>query len=207
MRHLLMIIAIVLPLLSACGGGDEQASTDGAEGSDEVLARIGGKDITRADLDAELEKVPAFQRQEFETPAGRAQFLERMLDMEALYKAATEAGMEKDEDVLAEMDYARRQIMMKHFYKKEIEAKAEPDEATLLDYYQNNMDQFSEKEKVKARMILVEDIIAAENLADRIKGGEDFVALAGSENTDGSLKSEAGISDGSPATDTSAAWA
>ncbi len=192
MRKLLLTIILTLPLLAACGGGAENGETQMAEGSDEVLATIAGKEITRADLDAELEKIPPFQRQEFESPKGRAQFLDRMLDMEALYAAAKETGMEDDQDVLDELDYARRQIMMKHYYKKHIEGEATPGEDKIADYYQNNLEQFAEKEKVKARMILADNASAAEALNVRIKGGEDFVSLAGSENMDGSLKNEQG---------------
>ncbi len=192
MRKLVLIMMLALPLLVACGGGADDGESTMAEGAGDVLATIAGKDITRADLDAELEKIPPFQRQEFETPKGRAQFLERMLDMEALYSAATEAGMEKDADVLDELDYARRQIMMKHFYKKHIEEMAAPDEDQVTGYYENNLDQFAEKDKVKARMILAESATGAEALLARIQGGEDFVDLAGTENLDGSLKNEKG---------------
>ncbi len=192
MRKLLLLIVLTLPLLAACGGGAENGETPMAEGSDEVLATIAGKEITRADLNAELEKIPPFQRQEFESPKGRAQFLDRMLDMEALYAAANEAGMEDDQDVLDELDYARRQIMMKHYYKKHIEGQATPGEDKIADYYENNLEQFAEKDKVKARMILADNAAAAEALNVRIGGGEDFVSLAGSENSDGSLKNEQG---------------
>ena len=188
MRKLLLMMVIVLPLLSACGGDAES----GAEDQSELLATVAGRDITRADLDAELEKIPAFQRQEFETPEGRAQFLERMMDMEVLYEASLEAGMDKDSDVLTEMEFARRQIMMKHYYKKHIEAVAAPDDEEMADYYTNNIDQFAEKAKVKARMILVDSVESAEALLGRITAGEDFVSLAGSENQDGSLKNEKG---------------
>jgi peptidyl-prolyl cis-trans isomerase C len=192
MRKLLLTMMLALPLLVACGGGTEDGESSAAEGAGDVLATIAGKDITRGDLDAELEKIPPFQRQEFETPKGRAQFLERMLDMEALYSAATEAGMEKDQDVLDELEYARRQIMMKHFYKKHIEEMAAPEEEQVTGYYENNLEQFAEKDKVKARMILAENAASAEALRSRIQGGEDFVDLAGTENLDGSLKNEKG---------------
>lgn len=192
MRKPLLILSLILPLLAACGGAQNGKGPEAAAGSDEVLARIDGRDITRADLDAELERVPAFQRQEFENPKGRAQFLDRMLDMEALYLAAEEAGMAGDADVLDELDYARRQIMMKHYYKKHIEAAAEPDSQAVGDYYQNNLEQFAEKEKVKARMILADEVKTAESLRKRLEAGEDFVALAGSENREGSLKNEKG---------------
>jgi len=191
MRNLLLIAVLTIPLLSACGKGaapDQGSST----ASGKVLATVAGRDITEGDLDAELEKVPAYQRQEFESPKGRAQFLDRMVDMEVLYRAASEAGMKDDPDVLDELEYARRQIMMKHYYKKHIEAMAEPDSQQVSDYYKNNLEQFAEKDKVKARMILVDDATGAEALLDRIRKGEDFLALAASENKDGSLKNESG---------------
>jgi hypothetical protein len=62
----------------------------------------------------------------------------------------------------------------------------------MADYYTNNIDQFAEKAKVKARMILVDSVESAEALLGRITAGEDFVSLAGSENQDGSLKNEKG---------------
>jgi len=100
--------------------------------------------------------------------------------------------MEKDGDVADEMEYARRQIMMKHYYKKHIEATAAPSESQIGDYYAENTQEFEVKEKVKARMITAPDRAAAQSLRERIQGGEDFLALASSENHDGSLAAEAG---------------
>ncbi|MDP6669889.1 MAG: SurA N-terminal domain-containing protein [Candidatus Krumholzibacteria bacterium] len=86
MKKTCILSLLLLLFLGACG---EKAS----EGDSVVLATIGDETITQSDFDAELEKVPPFQRRDMETPEGRAKFLERMVEMEALYLAAKDAGM------------------------------------------------------------------------------------------------------------------
>ncbi|MDP6418253.1 MAG: peptidyl-prolyl cis-trans isomerase [Candidatus Krumholzibacteria bacterium] len=185
MKKTCILSLLLLLFLGACG---EKAS----EGDSVVLATIGDETITQSDFDAELEKVPPFQRRDMETPEGRAKFLERMVEMEALYLAAKDAGMEGDEDVVAEHDYAVRQIMMKHYYKKHIEAAAKPGDEDIADYYESHAEEFVLKAKVHARMILSKSEDRSREIAKKLSGGADFLLLASEENEDPALSAESG---------------
>jgi hypothetical protein len=190
MRKFIWIAPLTLMVLLGCGG--PETSPEAGEGEDAVLATVGDFVITQSIFDAELEKIPPFQRQELTTPEGKNRFLERMVKMELLYMAADDADMEKDEDVLDELDYARRQIMMKHYYQKHIEASAVATDEQVSEYFQEHSEEFILQEKVKARMLVAADEASARSLKKRIGEGEDFLALAENENHDGSLAAEAG---------------
>lgn len=163
-----------------------------AAGADEVLVTVGGEPITRAMFEAEIEKIPPFQRRELETPQGKQQFLDRLIEMELLYRGALEAGLDEDPQLVAEVERARRQILMRQYYRTRVQDAAQPDSASIQAYYDGHPDEFAVQERVKARWILSETRKAAEALAKRLAAGEDFAALARGESKDAPTANEDG---------------
>jgi len=173
--------------LAGCGGEEGAVTGDGDE-----LVTIGGDAITEAEFEAELSRVPPFQRRDLETPQGKRRFLDRMVEMELLHRAALDAGLEDDEAVQTELEQARRQILIRQYYKQRIETEAQPTEAAIDDYYADHQSEFAVAERVRARMILAEDERAARSLAERAAAGEDFAVLARNESRDGATAAEDG---------------
>ncbi len=185
-KALILIIPLGLALLAGCGG--ETA----VEEAGDVLARVGGRNITMAEFEKELEQVPPFQRREMETPQGKQKFLDRIVEMELLYLAALGAGLEEDAKLLEEMERARRTILMRHYYKEHVEAKAQPAEDEIGGYYEEHSEEFAVKERLRARMILAGGEKSAKNIRKRVEGGEDFASLARTESKDGATAAEDG---------------
>ncbi|MDP2807411.1 MAG: tetratricopeptide repeat protein, partial [bacterium] len=57
---------------------------------------INGQPITKLEFDAELEKVPAQYRAQFENEAGKKQFMERLIQKKLLYDEAVKTGIGND---------------------------------------------------------------------------------------------------------------
>jgi peptidyl-prolyl cis-trans isomerase C len=182
------IPVLLLALALAGCGGEKGAGTEGGA----ELVTIGDRVITEADFEAELSRVPPFQRRDLETPQGKRRFLDRMVEMELLHQAALDAGLEGDEAVQDELEQARRQILIRQYYKQRIETAAQPTEDAIDEYYEGHRSEFAVAERVRARMILAADERAARRLAERVAGGEDFAALARDESRDGATAAEDG---------------
>lgn len=184
----LTLLLLAASLCWGCAGGN--GSSDLAEG--EALVKVGDHVITREEFQAEMERIPPFQRKELETPAGKQKFLDRLVDMELLYLAALDEKMDQDSALVDEFNRARRQILMRHYYKDRIQDAAQPADSMIDNYYGQHLDEFSEQERVRARWILAADEAAARALASRLKAGEEFTALARNESKDSPTATEDG---------------
>ena len=190
---LALALAALAPGCRGEGGVDPDAApVAAAAAGDEVLVRVGETAITRGMFQAELEKIPPFQRRELETPQGKQQFLDRMVEMELLYKAALAAGLDEDPALQQEVERARRQILMRQYYRTHVQDAAQPDSAAVAAYYDGHQGEFAVQERLRARWILAADRAAAQALAKRLAGGEEFTALARSESKDAPTANEDG---------------
>ncbi len=186
-----VLLALALGCRPEGGRGIDAGPVDSAP-SGEVLVKVGGTAITRAEFEAELEKIPPFQRRELETPQGKQQFLDRMVEMELLYQAALAEGLDRDPSLEQEVERARRQILMRQYYRSKVQDAAQPDSAAIRAYYDAHQGEFAVQERLRARWILAADRAQAQALAKRLAGGEDFAALARAESKDAPTANEDG---------------
>lgn len=187
----LLAFSLLALLLVACGGDTSSDQTE-AGGEGEVLVKVGDRSITQEEFQAEIDRIPPFQRRELETPAGKQKFLDRMVDMELLYLAAIDEKLDEDPAMVEEFERAQRQILMRHYYRDRIQNVAQPDDADIEQYFQEHQEEFSVKERARARWILCEDEASAKAMAKRVAGGEDFAALAREESKDAPTATEDG---------------
>lgn len=184
------LLALLALTFAACAGGNGASDEAAVEG--EALVKVGDRVITRELFEAEIEKIPPFQRRELETPQGKQRFLDRMVEMELLYLAAVDEKLDEDPALIEEFESARRQILMRHYYRDRIQNAAQPDDAAIEGYYDSHQDEFSVKARVRARWILAETKKDAEALLGRLNGGEEFTALARNESKDAPTATEDG---------------
>ncbi len=148
-----------------------------------VLFKIGDKEVKVAELDAELQQIPAFIRPQILGGEGLNDFLERFY---ARYLAS--ASAEKNFAALSQQfpdvvsDVARRTMIHKLLSDKldgiQIDDKA------IEEFYQKNLAQFAVPAQIKAHHILVkEEAEAKELLAVLEKEPTKFSDLAREKST------------------------
>jgi peptidyl-prolyl cis-trans isomerase C len=146
----------------------------------EYAVVINGTPITKLELDAELEKVPPQYRGQFESEAGKKQFLDRMVQKNLLYAEAVRAGIESDPQVHQQLSDSRTDILIRSLYNKEVVQKAQPTEEEIGKYYKENKETYKIPEQVKARSIVVKTKAEAEKvlkLAQAKKAFFDSLAI------------------------------
>lgn len=115
-----------------------------------VVISAGGISVTRAEFEEAVKGLPQ-QYQEYALGPGKRQFAEDFLRMKLLSSAGLKAGLDKDPEVIAQVNAVRDQIVAGAQLKKLQEAVQVSDE-DLKKTYEARKGEF---EKAKARHILV----------------------------------------------------
>jgi peptidyl-prolyl cis-trans isomerase C len=187
LRRWVPAVAALAVILAGFGCGGEKAEQG------QAVARVGGKTITEGDMQARLEEMPPFMKQQLSTPDGRRRLLDALIEEEMVYKEAVASGLDKTEEFRKELDKTRREILIRDYYEKVIEAKATPSDAEVKQYYEANPAEFAVPAGVNVRHIMVTTPEEAARLARQIEQGADFAALARKYSVDPSTRNTGGL--------------
>lgn len=83
-KTIFLCIPALFLLLAGCG-------TDPLEA--DQAARVGNRIITMEDIDAEINRIPPYQRTSFESLRGKRALLDHIIERELLILAALDAGL------------------------------------------------------------------------------------------------------------------
>jgi len=107
-----------------------------------VLAKVDGTAITEAQLEERVEGMPAYMRQQFDSPDGKKRLLDGLIEEELFYKDAKATGLDKREDLRAEVDRIKRNVLIRHYYDKVIEIRSAVADSELVYYYEQHPEDF-----------------------------------------------------------------
>lgn len=160
-----------------------------------TLVTVNGSEITQNDVDSALmnatqgrfNEVPADKQAQF-----RQQVLEQLIGKELAYDDAKKTGVLTSKEFKEEYDKVqervKKELAIQVWQKKIIDGISVADK-DLKDYYNNNKEEFNEKESVHARHILLKTqeeadaiILELKSLSgDKLK--EKFIDLAKTKST------------------------
>ena len=110
---------------------------------------------------------------------------EELIRREVLAQAATKAGMDKKEDIQAQMDLARQAVLIRAYLQDYVKAHPVTDDAVRAEY-ENIKSQMSGAKEYKPRHILVETDTEAKVIIAKLGAGEKFEELAKQSKDPGS---------------------
>lgn len=154
-----------------------------AKNGDKVLVRVGGEKITEAQLQEKLGEISPSYREFLDTPAGRRQFLEVLINERLILLAAKKSGvassdgyrgqvreMEKDlKDKLAQFkDYLLTKLWVEALKEKELMTTEEE----LTAYFAESPNE------IVIDHLMYPTYEEAEAVLKRVKSGADFSRLA-----------------------------
>lgn len=167
----------------------------GIVASAQTLVTVNGQAITQEEVDSELmnatqgrfNQVPADKQAEF-----RQQVLQQLIGKELIYGDAKKTGVLKSDDY--KVEYKKLEERMKkelaiQMWQKKLLDDLKISDKELKNYYKKNKEEFSEKESVHARHILVKTEDEAKRIIAELKSlsGEKlktkFIELAKEKST------------------------
>jgi len=129
---------LALAFLTALAGCDRPAS----ERTVQPLARVNGVEISARELHVA-------------SGASMAQAVEKVIDRELLVQKALAAGLERDPQVAAEIDNARREVLAQAYVERAARAAAKPTREEVRAFYAENPALFAERRVYSTRELVV----------------------------------------------------
>jgi len=100
-----------------------------------------------------------------------------------LIQEAKNMGLEKDNDVLEQIEKMTEQILVQALLQREILDKVDVNDEEVSEYYEQNKDSFTEKEQIHLYNILLESEEEAQDILEQLKTGGDFIEIAKEKST------------------------
>lgn len=144
----------------------------------EILAVVGGKEITTAELEAFLKNVSPEQKMYAGNPQYRDQFIEQLIIINAYAKLAEDMKLDETEAYKMAMDSARRDILAQMAIQKTQKVVEITDEEAK-EFYEANPQHFEKGATISAKHILVAEEEKCNSIKEAIEKGEtEFEAAA-----------------------------
>ena len=171
----------------------------------EILARVGNKNITKADIEALISFYPANQQAIIRMdPKNEEALLNNYVTILVVAETARRQGFDKEKNMRKQIQILSDEHLAKGYVQKNVISKVKVTDKDVEEYYKNNPKEFEKPETVKARHILIgfkgdmtedqkkELRKKAEDVLKKAKGGDDFAQLASEYSDDPGSKTKGG---------------
>ncbi|MFQ6039847.1 MAG: peptidylprolyl isomerase [Candidatus Poribacteria bacterium] len=153
-----------------------------------VLAVVNGEKITMNDYNNKLKQLSAFEKARYRGESGHKEFLKALVRQKMMVQEAKKIGLDEDEEVRRKIELLTREVtekvLVETLIQREVMDKTVVTDKEAKAYYDQHKDEFSEKEKAKARHILVATEEEAQKIRKELESGADFAKLAESKSID-----------------------
>jgi peptidyl-prolyl cis-trans isomerase C len=156
------------------------------------LVRINNVSISMEEFQQMLEKQPLEGKMRLLSEKGTRDFLENyVIPREVLYQEAKKKGLDKNKEIQAKIEDARRAILIEAFLEEELRGRIEVSEEEIKRYYKENQALFMEPQEIKIRHIVVNTEPVLKEVVTKLSRGESFENLASAYNI-GKFKEDGG---------------
>ena len=185
-----LIFLWVLFCLAISFSGCQKSEEKGLGEKD--LVKINDVSVSMGEFQQMLERQPLEGKMKLLSQKGTRDFLENyVIPREVLYQEAKKKGLDKNKEILAKIDDARRAILIDALLEEALRQKGEVSEEEIQRYYKENPTLFTEPQEVKIRHIVVNAEPALKEVLTKLSQGESFEKLASTYNI-GHFKEDGG---------------
>jgi peptidyl-prolyl cis-trans isomerase C len=139
-----------------------------------------------------LERQPLEGKMKLLSQKETRDFLENyVIPREVLYQEAKKNGLDKNKEILAKIEDARRVILIDALLEEVLRGREEVSEEEIQRYYKENPTLFTEPQEIKIRQIVVNTEPALKEVVTKLSQGESFEKLASTYNI-GKFKEDGG---------------
>jgi len=187
---MVLLMAAIGTLVLVVGCSKKHEATEGEAAK--YAVKVEDWTMTRQELDQLIQSIPEGQRQKYQTPEGKADLAERLIEEEIFHQEALKKGLQKDPKVRDMVDKFERSAVVSEYYQREIKAKAYPADAEVKEYFDSNQRKFEIQPVVRAQHIVSADSMKLVGLKKRVEAGEPFTTLAHKYSEDDMTRADGG---------------
>ena len=171
------ILGVVVLATSCAAWASHEASKPTEEKENRVLARVEGREITEADVNAVLQSMGPQGMMMYGNPQGRQLILDEIVSMYLFSLEAEKEKLDGEQDFIDFMARVRTQSLAQRAMRNAVkDVQATEEEARK--FYDEHKDQFTQPERIHARHILIsDDVTSADTIAKvqaDLKAGASF---------------------------------
>lgn len=142
-----------------------------------VLATVNGKEITQQSVNDLLDALGPQRAMQFYSEDGRKKLLDELIKQELIYLDAINKGMDNEEDFKLQLEKTK-QNLLKQYALSKLMSNIKVEEEEIVNYYNDNKEQFRTDESIRAKHILVSDEDSANKVLNEINDGLSFEEAA-----------------------------
>ncbi len=184
----MLVAAASLPATAAKKGAPKKsapAKSVAPDDSDAVLVRVGKDVITRRSVAERLSEIPDQYRTNYQTPEGREQLINRMIEERAWMQDAEANGIADRPDVQRQLAQQRRDLLIRTRINELMAANPAPGDSEAQAYYDEHQDEFKIPATVAMRHIQLKTEADARKVLALAKAkGADWNKLASTWSQD-----------------------
>ena len=160
----------------------------------DVLAWVGDRPITRQYLESRLDELAPTARRQYQTPEGRRELLDRLVEEQVWLAAAERAKVGERPDVQQRLDNARTNLLIRTYASEVMEEAPAPSDSAIVAYYEAHKHEaeFQTREAIEASHIQVEKEADASKILRDLRRGEEWSRLVERQSQDGTTKGSGG---------------
>lgn len=177
MKRLIILFCFSLVMFSTIVNASSQVGSVSPP-DNQILAKIGDKTVTEADLKEMSNAVPDKFKYYYQTPEGRRQTLEYIVNVYALAAEAEKQSVDKRPDVQKLLSFTRNDLLARFYLEGLTKDLPVPTEAEAKAFYEQNKAEFVTPESIHLSHVLVESEKEAKDVLAKLKKGEKFGDLA-----------------------------
>lgn len=143
-----------------------------AQKAQEVVIRIGKREITMGEIDTLINNFPEQVRAQLNNDDAKLKFIREYATSEVLYEKGRKLGIDRNSRVRLMVEDFKKKIVLQEMLSNEVEKelKITPEDTTL--YYQAHKDQYYIPEKAKVAYLQLSDLAKSNETAAKLKQGK-----------------------------------
>ncbi|HVP15635.1 MAG TPA: peptidyl-prolyl cis-trans isomerase, partial [Terriglobales bacterium] len=153
---------------------------------------IGGQAITSEDVRRRLEELPETARQNFSTPTGRQQLLDRIIEERVWLIAAQQHGVAERPQVQQQLAQQRRDLLIRTYLGEVMAANPAPTDSEARVWYDSHAREYLVPATVTLRHIQTRTELKARQVLRLARAGQDWAKLALAYSTDSLTRRQGG---------------
>lgn len=149
-----------------------------------IVAKIGDRQITLSQIDAEIQRLPEYLQTQLKDPARKLDFTRSFVAQRILARKARRQGLDRDPLILKALAQSEQSILTNALLEKEISGKISISPSEIQLQYETNKEDYRIPLQIKVAHIQFNDEETANATFERLDKGEDFAKLAAELSVD-----------------------